>query len=122
MEAKSPLRWIILFVLVVQTSVTVLLFRYSLTGPDRSEPYLPTTVVFVTECVKYIFSLSLLLMQQRCSLGKAVGVYWDEILMKPRQTSLLGVPAFLYTLQNNLLILALTNLDAATYQVPLTHI
>jgi hypothetical protein len=29
----------------------------------------------------------------------------------------LAVPASLYTLQNNLLILALTNLDAATYQV-----
>jgi hypothetical protein len=36
---------------------------------------------------------------------------------RPRETVRLAVPASLYTLQNNLLILALTNLDAATYQV-----
>jgi len=30
---------------------------------------------------------------------------------------MLAVPACLYTMQNNLLILALSNLDAATYQV-----
>ena len=37
--------------------------------------------------------------------------------MRPRETFMLAVPACLYTMQNNLLILALSNLDAATYQV-----
>ena len=37
---------------------------------------------------------------------------------QPRETVLLAIPASLYVMQNNLLILALTNLDAATYQVP----
>ena len=39
-----------------------------------------------------------------------------------QETVLLAVPASLYTLQNNLLILALTNLDAATYQVKLLNV
>lgn len=42
-----------------------------------------------------------------------------EVLQKPKETSKLIVPAALYTIQNNLLFLALSNLDAATYQVKL---
>lgn len=35
----------------------------------------------------------------------------------PDQMLKMSVPSFLYVVQNNLLYLALTNLDAATYQV-----
>jgi UDP-sugar transporter A1/2/3 len=41
----------------------------------------------------------------------------NEILQKPYETLKLLVPAGLYTLQNNLLFIALSSLDAATYQV-----
>lgn len=40
-----------------------------------------------------------------------------EIIQKPIETMKLLIPAGLYTLQNNLLFIALSNLDAATYQV-----
>ena len=40
-----------------------------------------------------------------------------EIIGKPGETLKLLIPAGLYTLQNNLLYIALSNLDAATYQV-----
>lgn len=40
-----------------------------------------------------------------------------EMIVKWKQALLLGVPAGLYTLQNNLLFIALQNLDGATYQV-----
>jgi UDP-sugar transporter A1/2/3 len=40
-----------------------------------------------------------------------------EIIQKPGETFKLLIPAGLYTLQNNLLFVALSNLDAATYQV-----
>jgi UDP-sugar transporter A1/2/3 len=36
---------------------------------------------------------------------------------KPGETMKLGVPAGLYTIQNNLLFGAIDNLDAATFQV-----
>lgn len=42
----------------------------------------------------------------------------EEVLDKPGETVKLAVPAGIYTLQNNLLYVALSNLDAATYQVP----
>ncbi len=40
-----------------------------------------------------------------------------EIFQKPGETMKVAVPAILYVVQNNLLFLALSNLDAATYQV-----
>ena len=41
----------------------------------------------------------------------------SEIINKPKETAKLIVPSGLYAVQNNLLYLALSNLDAATYQV-----
>ena len=40
-----------------------------------------------------------------------------DIIQKPGETLKLLIPSGLYTLQNNLLFIALSNLDAATYQV-----
>lgn len=41
----------------------------------------------------------------------------QEIAHKPIETLKLAIPFGIYTLQNNLLYVALSNLDAATYQV-----
>lgn len=41
----------------------------------------------------------------------------QEIVHKPIETLKLAIPSGIYTLQNNLLYVALSNLDAATYQV-----
>ena len=40
-----------------------------------------------------------------------------EIVNKPKETLKLLIPALLYTLQNNLYFIALSNLDVVTYQV-----
>ena len=114
-DFKSRIRWVILLVLVVQTSLTVLLFRYSLT--HATVHFISTTIVFCTECLKYTLSLLLLLLQEGFSITQTWNVYRTEIIEKPRQTVLLCIPALLYTVQNNILILALETLDAATYQV-----
>lgn len=44
----------------------------------------------------------------------------QEIINSPMDCLKLAIPAGLYTLQNNLLFLALSHLDAATYQVLIT--
>lgn len=40
-----------------------------------------------------------------------------DLIKKPRATLKVGVPALLFVIQNNLIFLALSKLDAATYQV-----
>ncbi|VDM29014.1 unnamed protein product [Toxocara canis] len=42
---------------------------------------------------------------------------YNDVIEKSRETLKVGVPALLYVVQNNLLFLALSKLDAATYQV-----
>ena len=110
------LRALVLVILVLQTSLTVLFLRYSRTKDD-GQPFIPTTVVFMTECLKYLLCLLLLLASSRWSLLDSVVLFREEVIYRPRETFLLAIPACLYTLQNNLLIIALSNLDAATYQV-----
>ena len=41
----------------------------------------------------------------------------DDILSKPLETSLMMIPCFLYFVQNNLLLLAVANLDPPVYYV-----
>lgn len=41
----------------------------------------------------------------------------DEIINKPIETLKLAIPSGIYTFQNNLAFIALSNLDATTYQV-----
>jgi len=110
------LRSSILIILVLQTSLTVLILRYC-RSHSNGEPFIPTTVVFLTEVMKYLLCLLLLLYQNSGSITSLVTVFMTEVVRRPSDTLLLAIPACLYTLQNNLLILALTNLDAATYQV-----
>jgi len=115
-ENNSRLAGLILIVLVIQTTLTVILLRYSLTTHD-AQPYLGSSLVLANECLKYFMTIVLLLFQQGLSVHKSVRVFMDEVVRKPRESVQLAVPAMLYTVQNNLLIVALKNLDAATYQV-----
>ena len=109
------LRYGTLIILVLQTTATVLLLRYSRTRPGT--PYLASTAVMMNESCKFCVCVFSLYAQRGFSVRRAWRGFRDEILGKPSETFKLMVPSGLYCLQNNLLFLALTNLDAATYQV-----
>jgi hypothetical protein len=51
------------------------------------------------------------------SNGRLLAELSTHVLQAPMEIAKLSIPSFLYTVQNNLLYFALTNLDAATYQV-----
>lgn len=110
------LKYISLFVLVIQSTSLVLIMRYSrmMDGPR----YLSSTAVVLAECVKFITCFILVAYGNNWQLLPFLKELKVEIVDKYTETLKVCVPSLLYTVQNNLLYLALTNLDAATYQVP----
>ncbi|PFX18667.1 UDP-galactose translocator-like [Stylophora pistillata] len=103
-----------LIILTVQNASLILTMRYTRTLPG--DMYFASTAVMLTEVVKVITSMLILLAERRSMMkwmkylySISVGHPWDMVKML--------VPACIYTVQNNLLYLAVSNLDAATYQV-----
>jgi drug/metabolite transporter (DMT)-like permease len=110
------IKYAALFLLVAQMVGLVLLMRYSRTQPRRDdEPlYLASSAVFVMEVMKLVICVAVVVYQ---TPSDVLGELYHHTVGSPAEIAKLCVPSLLYTVQNNLLYLALTNLDAATYQV-----
>lgn len=90
--------------------------RYSRTQKDE-QMYIASTAVVFAEVFKVLACLAIIFNGSSYSWSFFVSHLREEILDKPWETLKLAVPSGLYTIQNNLLYVALSNLDAATYQV-----
>ena len=112
------IKYAALFLLVAQMVGLVLLMRYSRTShhqADDDQPlYLASTAVFIMEVMKLVICCLVIAYQSSGNLLEELNTH---VIHAPMELLKLSVPSFLYTVQNNLLYLALTNLDAATYQV-----
>lgn len=78
-------------------------------GYDASSRYFPSTAVLLNE----IFKLSFCFLVSAREIG--ISATWSEVFSADSWK--LAIPAFLYTLQNSLQYTAVSNLDAATFQV-----
>lgn len=102
----------VLLLLVLQTTMIVLLMRYSKTREMSGPPYRASAAVFMAESLKLPF----------CFFMAARTVGFDQLQLLhdelwSRDTLKCAVPAVAFTLQGNLLFLALANLEAPVYQV-----
>jgi len=77
--------------------------------------YLSSTAVVLAELIKMVFSFGMLV--QMHGFRDAAQTVRDCIFRAWKDTLIVGVPALLYLVQNNLLYVATTHLDAATCQV-----
>jgi len=113
------LKYLSLGVLILQTTSLVMILRYSRTLSSKigSTQYLSSTAVVVVEVVKVVTCCLIVFYQKSFSLCDCLQSLKVEIVGKPVETVKMLVPSGLYVIQNNLLYVALTNLDAATYQV-----
>ncbi|XP_017558838.1 solute carrier family 35 member A3b [Pygocentrus nattereri] len=116
-SASAKLKYVSLGVLVLQTTSLVLTMRYSRTLPTEGPRYLASSAVVCAEVVKIITCTVLVFKDGSFSVQALNLVLREEIINKPWETLKLAIPAGIYTLQNNVLYVALSNLDAATYQV-----
>ncbi|KAG7456865.1 hypothetical protein MATL_G00240360 [Megalops atlanticus] len=111
------LKYVSLGVLVLQTTSLVLTMRYSRTLPGDGPRYLASSAVVSAELLKILTCTLLVCREHSYSVRGLNHVLTEEIVNKPMDTLKLAIPSGIYTLQNNLLYVALSNLDAATYQV-----
>nr|XP_019936423.1 PREDICTED: UDP-N-acetylglucosamine transporter [Paralichthys olivaceus] len=115
--ASPRLKYLSLGVLVFQTTSLVLTMRYSRTLQAEGPRYLASSAVVAAEVMKIIACVLLVFKEHNYSLRALNSILRQEIIQKPIETLKLAIPSGIYTLQNNLLYVALSNLDAATYQV-----
>lgn len=106
-----------LFLLVAQLVGLVMLMRYSRTHTDGEDLYFSSTAVFCMEVLKFIACNFVVFMTSGYRPKAWICEVKEHLLNSPFEVLKVSVPSFLYVIQNNLLYLALTNLDAATYQV-----
>ncbi|KAM9327002.1 UDP-galactose translocator [Gastrophryne carolinensis] len=114
-RVNHRLKYLSLAVLVVQNASLILSIRYARTLPgDR---FFSTTAVVMAEILKGITCLLLMLAQKRGNIKELVTYLYDAIIIQYMDTLKLAVPSLIYTLQNNLQYVAISNLPAATFQV-----
>jgi UDP-sugar transporter A1/2/3 len=111
----SNIKLIALVVLVVQNASQVLVMRYSRIAAPSGPPYLASTAVLMGEFMKLF--VCLYLTWQEHGMAGTQDLLHLHIVKNRLETLKLLVPAALYTLQNNLLYIAVSNLDPAIFQV-----
>ena len=115
-ESSTLMGRVSLVLLTLQNVVSILLLRYVRTTPGPR--FFNSTAVINSEVQKTILSVLLVIYEQR-NVMSGLKLIYNQIICKPYDTFKTGVPALLYTLQNNLLFISISNLDAATFQVGL---
>lgn len=135
-------KYIALAMLVFQNTFLILFMSASRTRKPvgdggHDDLYASSTAVVSMELVKFFCCLVVIAYEnsgggkdQSASSSGVVSHFWtvsglrglwsaliNDVWNKPSEMLKLSVPSFLYTVQNNLLYFALSNLDAATFQV-----
>ncbi|KAG1972212.1 UDP-galactose translocator [Pimephales promelas] len=114
-EVNKKLKYISLAILVIQNASLILSIRYVRTLPgDR---FFATSAVVMAEVLKFLTCLVIIVIQKRGNVKSFVWLLYDSIFIQYSDTLKLAVPSLIYTLQNNLQYVAISNLPAATFQV-----
>ncbi|XP_034027760.1 UDP-galactose translocator-like isoform X2 [Thalassophryne amazonica] len=114
-DVNRKLKYISLAVLVVQNASLILSIRYVRTLPgDR---FFATSAVIMAEILKLMTCLLIILLQKRLKVKDTFLFLLDSVVFQYKDTMKLAVPSLIYTLQNNLQYVAISNLPAASFQV-----
>ncbi|KAL0163591.1 hypothetical protein M9458_039344, partial [Cirrhinus mrigala] len=112
----------VIFKIYCLTVMTLIAATYTValryTRTVSSEMYFSTTAVCLTELIKLLLSLVMLVSVclESGDLGRFRNTVVNHIFKSPTELLKLSVPSVVYAIQNNMAFLALSNLDAAVYQ------
>lgn len=104
-----------LITLTVQNATQTLTMRYVRTR--AGDMFFSTSAVCMSELVKCLACLFIIFGQEKFNVGKWMEHLKVNIFHEPMDCLKVSVPGFLYVIQNNLLYVAATNLEAAKFQV-----
>ena len=108
------LKYVSLLLLTIQNALLILVMRYVRTR--AGDMFLSTSAVVMSEMLKFVACLIIIFIEEG-SLLRWKNHLYENIILQPMDCLKISVPSIVYTLQNNLLYLAVSNLEAATFQV-----
>jgi len=114
-STAQRLKYLSLVTLTVQNAVLGLSMRYARTR--SGDMFISTTAVFFSELFKLLTCLGLVWNDEKRSTSNWLAKLHSTIVQQPMETLKVMVPSAVYLLQNNLLYVAASNLDVATYQI-----
>lgn len=110
----QALKYVSLVTLTLQNALVGLSMRYARTR--SGDMFLSSTAVVTAEVVKLVTCLTLVFVEEG-NFQKFSNSLKTTIVKQPIDTLKVCVPSLVYIIQNNLLYVSASNLDAATYQV-----
>ncbi|RWS13805.1 UDP-galactose translocator-like protein [Dinothrombium tinctorium] len=113
MGTKNTLKYASLVTLTVQNAALSLTMRMSRT---QSELFISSTAVIMSEVIKLLTCLVMVRIDEG-SLWRMIASIKKNIINNPSDTLKVSVPSIVYYIQNNLIYIGATHLDAATCQV-----
>ncbi|XP_063823450.1 UDP-N-acetylglucosamine transporter [Ostrinia nubilalis] len=108
------IKYVSLVVLTVQNAALGLSMRYARTR--EVVMFSSAAAVVMAEVFKLVFCVGLVIQESR-GVKKGFDTMYATVILNIKDTLRVCVPSFLYIIQNNLLYVSASNLDAATYQV-----
>ncbi|KFM58708.1 UDP-galactose translocator, partial [Stegodyphus mimosarum] len=114
MGVQKMMKWVSLVALTVQNASLNLLMRMART---QEVLFVSSTAVVIAEILKLLFSLVMVGAVDEGSVKKLLIALKKTVFSQPLDTFKVAIPSLVYTVQNNLLYVGATHLDAATCQV-----
>ena len=113
MNRRTALKYASLVTLTVQNAALSLTMRKARTQEDK---FLASTAVIISEVIKILTCLGVIALDEGSFDSLCLSIK-THILDKPKETLKVAVPSIVYYIQNNLIYVGATHLDAATGQV-----
>ncbi|XP_013408278.1 UDP-N-acetylglucosamine transporter isoform X2 [Lingula anatina] len=111
---QRSLKSVSLVTLTFQNGALTLVSRYARTRPGNM--FFSTTAVVMAELFKCVSCL-FIIMGQEGGIRPWARRLNEDVFQQPYDCLKISVPAVVYVIQNNLLYVAISNLDAGTFQV-----